>query len=169
MLAKYYKRNGLSKKLNYISTDTTFIMNKNGKEQIGLNKYYHKKKGNKISLIIDTNKKIVNMKIYKGCKNDTKILEDQLKENMIINDIKNDLKNDLKNDKYKKYFMADAGYDSKNIHKILRNLNYIPLIDQNKRGIKNENLIRRMTNREYKIYCKRGRKTTCSFATLRGR
>jgi vacuolar-type H+-ATPase subunit I/STV1 len=28
--------------------------------------------------------------------------------------------------------MTDAGYDSKNIQKILRDLNYIPLIDQNK-------------------------------------
>jgi len=93
------------------------------------------------------------MKIYKGGKNDTKILEVQLKENMIINDPKND----PKNDKYKKYFMADAGYDSKNIHKILRDQNYIPLMDQNKRGIKNDNLIRRMTKREYNIYCKRGK------------
>lgn len=32
MLKKYYKRDGLSKKLRYISTDTTFVMNKNGKE-----------------------------------------------------------------------------------------------------------------------------------------
>jgi hypothetical protein len=62
--------------------------------------------------------------------------------------------------------MADAGYDSKNIHKEISEIKYIPLIDQNKRGIKNESKIRRMGRQEYKIYCKRGRKTTCSFATL---
>jgi hypothetical protein len=95
LLKKYYKRGGLSKKLRYISTDTTFIANKNGKDQIGLNKYYHKKKGNKISLIIDSNKKIINMKIYKGGKNDTKILEDQLKEDMIINNNDKNNKNIL--------------------------------------------------------------------------
>lgn len=84
MLKKYVKRGGLNRKLRYISTDTTFIMNKNGSEKIGLNKYYYKKKGNKISLVVDSNKKIIEMKIFKGGKNDTKILEKHLESDMII-------------------------------------------------------------------------------------
>ena len=51
--------------------------------------------------------------------------------------------------------MCDAGYDTKKIHEKLNELNYKPLIDQNKRGIKNKNLIRRMSKHDYKIYCKR--------------
>jgi transposase len=149
LLCKYLKRGNLGKKLRYVSTDTTFVMNKKGNVNVGLNKYYYKKKGNKLSLIIDSNKKILDIRVYKGGKNDGKILENQL-ENFKL----------LDNDeygKYKRYFLCDAGYDSKKIHKKLRERSYIPLIEQNRRGIKNEKLIRRFSKEEYKIYCKRAK------------
>ena len=147
MLRKYLKK-GLNGKLKYVLTDTTFIKNKYGKELISCNKYYYKKKGNKISLIVDSKGYILNINVYKGGKNDCKILEDHLDNDMPI-DIDNEM------GQYKQYFLADAGYDSKLIHDKLKTRKYIPLIEQNKRGIKNKQLIRRMTKREYKIYCKR--------------
>ena len=149
LLTKYVKRGNLNKKLKIVSTDTTFIMNKKGSEKIGLNRFYYKKKGNKISVITDSNKQILDIAIYKGGKNDGKILENQINRNNILID--------KSYDKYKKYFLCDAGYDSKQIHNKLRSLNFVQLIAQNKRGIKNKNLIRRFTKREYKIYCKRSK------------
>ena len=87
------------------------------------------------------------MNVYRGGKNDGKILEAHLDSNMLIDN--------SPYKEHKKYFLADAGYDSKAIHEKLRNLEYIPLIEQNKRGIKNKQLIRRIAKSEYKIYCKR--------------
>jgi hypothetical protein len=147
LLEKYVKKGNMNKKLKFVSTDTTFIMNKKGSEKIGLNKYYYKKKGNKISLIIDAKRRIIDIKVYKGGKNDGKILEDQLNYLTILNN--------KEYDKYKKYFLCDAGYDSKIIHDKLKELTFIPLIAQNKRGIKNKELIKKFTKRECKIYCNR--------------
>jgi len=50
---KYIKKSP-NKKLNFILTDTSFIPNKNGKNVIGYNKFYNRKKGTKISLITDS-------------------------------------------------------------------------------------------------------------------
>ena len=44
-------------------------MNKKGSEKIGLNKFYYNKKGNIISVIIDSNKRILDIAVYKGDKN----------------------------------------------------------------------------------------------------
>ena len=55
----------------------------------------------------------------------------------------------------KKYFLCDAGYDAKDIHIKLKQMGYIPIIEQNKRGIRNKELIRRMSKKERQIYHKR--------------
>jgi hypothetical protein len=62
---------------------------------------------------------------------------------------------DQRYDRFKRYFICDAGYDSKVVHERLKENGFYPLIEQNKRGVKNKKLIRRMTKHEYKIYCKR--------------
>jgi len=48
------------------------------------------------------------------------------------------------NNRYKQIFMADKGYDSKDILKILKKKGYKPIIPQNLRNIKNPKLIRKM-------------------------
>lgn len=106
LLRKYLKKGSLNKKLKLISTDTTFIMNKNGRESTGLNKYYYKKRGSKLSLIIDSKGMPLVMDVFKGGKNDGKILENHLKKKTIINDPYFDC--------HKKYFMADSMYWIKN-------------------------------------------------------
>jgi len=50
-----------------------------------------------------------------------------------------------------------AGYDSKNVKIEIQELGYIPVIEQNKRGIKNEKLIKQFNKREKRIYLKRAK------------
>ena len=56
---------------------------------------------------------------------------------------------------YKKYFLADPAYDTKIIRKKLKNDNYIPIIVQNIRNIKDETKIIKLSPKEKKIYNKR--------------
>ena len=51
--------------------------------------------------------------------------------------------------------MADKGYDSKDILKILKKKGYKPIIPQNLRNIKNPKLIRKMYSKDKKVYKKR--------------
>ena len=54
-----------------------------------------------------------------------------------------------------RYFMADAGYDSKKIRHTILDMNYKPLIVQNKRNIKDPDKIIKFNKREEIIYKKR--------------
>ena len=63
LLNKYYKRS-YNNKLKYVSTDTSFIPNKKGKDLIGYNKFYNRKNGTKISLITDSKGIPFNLKCY---------------------------------------------------------------------------------------------------------
>lgn len=73
---------------------------------------------------------------------------DHLKNDNLVNLNHNIIHND-------KYFMADSGYDSKVIKDTIKKMNYIPLIPQNKRNIKNPDLIIKFNEKENKIYTKR--------------
>jgi transposase len=146
LLNKYYKRS-YNNKLKYISTDTTFIPNKKGKNLIGYNKYYNKKNGTKISLIVDSKGIPFNMKCYKGNINDSNILLNQLKNDDIV------YVNHLI--PYNNYFLADPAYDTKLIRKQLKENNYNPLIAQNRRNIKDKTKIIKFNNNEKKIYNRR--------------
>ena len=53
------------------------------------------------------------------------------------------------------YFLADPGYDSKQIRSELNNMNYKPLIIQNKQNIKDPAKLNSLNNKEKKIYKKR--------------
>lgn len=146
MLSKYIKKVS-KKRLSYISSDTSFIRNKNGKQLIGYNKYYSKKNGNKVSIIVDSKGIPLDVNICKGNQNDSKILSNQLDKWNLIKD------NHL--EQYNKYFLADAGYDSTLLRDKLSRLNYEPIIVQNKRNIKNDMLINTFDRAFKKIYSKR--------------
>jgi transposase len=147
-----------NKKLRIILTDTTFIPNKNGKECIGYNKHYNRKNGTKISLITDSNGMPFNIQVYNGKMNDSRILDDHLKNGNIIDD--------LFLDNYKKYFLADKGYDTNNLMEKLIDLKYIPIIPQNKRNIKDESKIRHLTKGKKQILKKRY-KIECMFSKIK--
>ena len=55
--------------------------------------------------------------------------------------------------RYKQYLLADSGYDSKENHNFLIKKGYTPIIIQNKRNIKNKNLIRKQNKKQIKICC----------------
>jgi len=140
LLNKYLKK-GPGNKLKFIITDTTFIQNKNGTNQIGYNKFYNRKNGTKISIICDSKGIPLDTAFYKGNINDSKILPVHLNNNELINNLS-----------FNGHFMADKGYHSKEIINIIVNKGFKPLIAQNKRNIKNSDLISKMNKDEKLIY-----------------
>jgi transposase len=146
LLNKYFKKS-FNNKLRYVSTDTSFIPNKKGKDLTGYNKFYNRKRGTKISLITDSKGIPFNLQCFKGNMYDSKILLLHLKHPDLI-----ELKDIMPK---KRCFLADPGYDSKQIRSELNNMNYEPLIVQNKRNIKDPAKLNILSNKEKKIYKKR--------------
>ena len=113
--------------------------------------YNNRKNGTKISLITDSNGIPFNVKCYKGNKYDSKILDNHLKNENLI-DITNMMPD-------KKYFLADPGYDTKAIRDNLKDKNYLTLIPQNAplvaRNIKDKNKLKKFSKMDKKIYKKR--------------
>ena len=129
LLEKYLINN--KGKLRYIFTDTSIIPNRYGINKAKLNKYYKNKRVTKLSLVTLKNGIPFNVKLYGGNRNDSYIFQNQIIGDEI-----------LKNNKHKKYFMADKGYDSKNIKTEMTKMGYVNVIPQNKRGIKDPQKIR---------------------------
>ena len=96
---KIYLKKGANKKLQYISTDTSVCYNRYNNDKVGKNKYYKNKNASKLSIICDSNGHPLYLNMYKSNMNDSKILYEQLEEEPLI-DIP-----------YKKYFLADKGYE----------------------------------------------------------
>ena len=123
--------------------DSTFIQNKNGKEKIGRNLFYKNKKGIKVTTIVDTKGVPIKVTINKGNRHDARIapkILNQLDENKDVNIIK------------ERYILADKGYDSKQIRKIIRSKKYKPIIGKRKNNKKKN---KKLTKTELKIYKKR--------------
>ncbi len=146
LLLEYIKRSS-NHKFKYLLTDTTFIPNKKGKDCMGYSKFYNRKNGTKISIITDAKSISLNMKCHSGNKHDSKILIDQLKHFDTVWD-----NHDLHD---KTIFMADPVYDCMNIRNKLKELNFDPLIHQNKRNIKDPTKIIKMNYNQKKLYRKR--------------
>ena len=132
-----YKKSN-KKEQKYLSMDSTFIMNKYGKEKIGRNVYYKNKQGRKISVIVDTRGIPEYIKLSKGNEHDAKIAP------KIINKMSINKDND-------RYLLADKGYDSKKIRELIRKKNYKPIIA--KRKYRNKK--RSLTKTEVEKYRKR--------------
>jgi transposase len=145
LLRKYIKKTP-ARKLKVQSTDTTFIRNKYGVEDVGRNKLMKGKKTTKISEITDSNGVAINIFITAGNHNDTNIIQKHLDSMLIDHDI---------NDKYKKYFLGDKGYCSNNLRDMLSERNYIPIIDYNNRKTKNPEKMRYLNNDELNVYKQR--------------
>jgi len=72
-LHKEYSKTNTSSKFKYQSTDTSYIMNLNGKENIGRNKHNKNKNCYKVSIIVDSNGIPHSTSIVAGNHNDAKI------------------------------------------------------------------------------------------------
>lgn len=134
-------------KLKYQSIDTSFIMNKNGKQNIGRNKYFKNKMCYKLSFIVDSNGIPNSVSVNPGNINDAKIGISDIDN--IIDSIK-----DI-NTKIIPYMLADKMYDTCEFRSKCVKHKFKPLIDYNRRNTKNNKLIKSLTPIEKKIYNKR--------------
>lgn len=140
-----YIRENPENKLDIRMTDTSSIINKYGKENVGRNKYYNNKRVTKISLIADKLGTPLDVKIYSGNMYDSKILENHIDEKSVMN-------NDI-DVKYRNIMLADKGYDSTQVRKILEDKGYKnSIIDYNKRNTKDQKKIKKLTREERIIY-----------------
>ena len=146
MHEKYFKYN-IPSKLKIQSIDTSYIMNFNGKEELGRNKHFKNKNCYKVSMIIDSNGIPHSTVVVSGNKNDAKIGEINI-------DVLNDRIIEL-NTKCKPYMLADKMYDTNDFRQKCIDVGYKPIIDYNKRNTKNNKLIRKLTKIEKNIYKKR--------------
>ena len=141
-LLKKYLIKTKNKTLKSLYTDTTFIVNKKGIDNKARNKYMKNKNCNKVSIITDNNFIPIDIQIFKGNLNDSNILQQQF--------INIDT-----NINYSKYFIADKGYCSSKIRKLLISKNILPIIPYNKRNTKDKNKINTLTKNEKIRYKKR--------------
>jgi len=114
----------------------------NGKSKVGRNALYKNKKLTKLSSITDVNGIPLSLIMDSGNKHDS-ILVDKNLENLLITTNK------------PKYMLADSAYDTNKIRNKLNNLNYIPIIPQNIRNIKNKNKITNFNSIYSRNYKKR--------------
>jgi len=123
-------------------TDTTLIPNKMGIDKIGFNPQLLKHKTTKISYITDKSGVPIDVYITSGNHYDSKILTDQINQNKFQDNIIT--KNNV--------LLGDAGYDSNNIRKVLKNIGFGKLIcSRNKRNIKDpEKLMKLKLSKEDK-------------------
>ena len=150
LLDKYFQKNKTSK-LKYQLVDTSFIYNVNGIENIGRNKYYKNKKCTKLSCITDINGIPISILIDSGNIHDNSFIEEHMKNMYVITNTKKY----MYSNRYKQYMLADKGYDSKNVRKILTENGYIPIIDYNRRNTKDSTKIKYLTKNEQIIYANR--------------
>jgi len=149
-LHKEYSKNNFYDKIKYLSTDTTFIINKSSSlKNVKRNPYMKNKNCIKISYLADKEGIPLDIMIKTGNLNDSPMLREHL-TNLKIDIKTKELKN---NNRYKQYFLADGIYNStKNIN-FLKEKGFIPILSPNKRNSHTEPV--QLTNNEKIIYKKR--------------
>lgn len=146
-LNEYLKSKPVTK-LKEQYTDTTNIQNKYGSEGVGRNVCCKGKNITKISTITDSSGIAISIGTYEGNRHDSEIFIDQMndeKKRMTDKEVKN------------KTMMADKGYDSSKVRKILQEKGYSTIIAYNKRNTKNQAKIRKLNEKEKKKYKNRVR------------
>jgi transposase len=105
--------------------DSSFILNKYGKNKLARNKFYKGKFGNKVSLITDSNGIPISILINKGNVHDLSFIEKHSKDLFIINKDKQHT------------LLADKAYTSKDVRTNLSLFNCSIMVP-NKKGTKNK-------------------------------
>ena len=142
-----YSKNNTFSKFKFQQIDTSYAMNKNGKENLGRNKHFKNKNCFKVSAIVDTNRISVKTIVEPGNRNDAKIGLSNIDQ---ISDYVN-----IINIKYNPYMLGDKGYDLEEFRNKCISNNYKPIIDYNRRNTKNVMLLKHLTKVERIIYKKR--------------
>jgi hypothetical protein len=175
-LIEIYLKNNKCAKLKHQSMDSSFIANKKGVYNpsnkkntreydnmplIKNNRYNGRKKYIKVSHLVDSNGVVLSSFIFPGTTSDFKSVEGTFKKlNINLN-----TKKYSKNNKYKQYFLADSGYDSKKINEFVKELGYTPIIKPNNRNRKKRPK-RKLTKSQLKHY-KNRQIVESSFAWLK--
>ena len=141
------------------STDTKFIKNYYGMEGVDRNPFYNNKNGLKLSTEVDLHGVWFSLMLCFASEADSKVVQENFK-NRILKTVTENVKN---NKKFKHYYLADKGYDFKDLRNILDEMGYTVVIPRNKRNIKDESQIIHLTDEEKKIFKKRPI-VECSFA-----
>lgn len=155
LLSKYLKNNKYSK-LKYQSIDSSFILNKNGKQKLGRSVLMKNKNCYKLSIIADTNGIPNSIILDSGNKSDINLAKENL----------NSIKSNTNNKSLKPYLLGDKGYDSSKLKQLYHQNGYKTIIDFNKRNTKNKKLLHKFTKKQKKIFNKRI-KVENSFALLK--
>ena len=95
-----------------IYTDTTVIGNKYGNENVARNKCYKNKNVSKLSLVTDSKGVPIDIKLYSGNVHDSRIACEHINESRDIDPL-------VKNRHKIKCLVADAGYDSGKLKRLL--------------------------------------------------
>jgi hypothetical protein len=147
LLKKYFKKNKCGK-LKYQSIDSSYIYNKYSDKNIGRNKFYKSKNGKKISAIVDSNGIALSLIINSGNNSDSTFVDDNFKSLMIDPNTQKY----TSNNRYKQYFLADSGYDSNKIRKLITEKGYKYICPQNKRNIQNPKKLITLTKKDKLTY-----------------
>jgi|SRR3989304_9692503 len=131
----------------YQSIDTSYIVNKNGKINLGRNKHNKNKNCYKLSFIVDSNRIPCSTICVSGNHNDAKIGNDNI--DAILDHVK-----DI-NAICKPYMLGDKMYDTKEFRDKCSDNGYKPIIDYNRRNTRDNKLIKRLIKKEREIYVKR--------------
>jgi transposase len=104
---KYFKKN--KSKIQIV--DSSFILNKHGKNKIGRNKFFKNKNGNKISIITDIHGIPLSVFVNKGTIHDIKFMDRHINDCYFVYKTKGNL------------LLADKAYESKKLRTLLSNNN----------------------------------------------
>lgn len=148
ILNDYFKKNK-SNKLKYLSIDASMVRNYYA-SNVGFNGFYKKKKWSKLSLIVDSNGFPISALLVTGNQSDKSLFFKNMKRLRI--NITSNAKN---NNKHKRYFLADAAYDSNDIRETIEENNITPLIWHIRRNRKQPELNKKFNKRESVIYRRR--------------
>lgn len=118
-LNSYLSKNAHTK-LKYQSIDSTIVINKNGKENLGRNVLMKGKNSYKISVISDTNRIPLTICVSSGNEHDAKIAITNCNNHTFTTN----------NPKIKPYMLGDKGYDSSVLRKFCRDYGFRPILDQ---------------------------------------
>ena len=140
------------------SIDSTHALNVNGIKGTGRNSLFKGKRGIKVSTIVDKKGFIISSIVKKANHHDITFAKRHIKE---LKKKLDDNKIPYKITKTSKFILADSAYDSKDLRKFIIDNGFIPLIYRNKRNIKNEQNIQKLTSDEIKIYKERSIVETC--------
>lgn len=155
-LKKYMKTVPITEELKYQSIDSTFIEDINGSKYASYNGIYKRRKGEsskgiKITSIVASQGIPFSVTINQGHPYDSTLLPNAIDKCVIDCNTKKY----QNHNRFKQYFLADSGYDSKANHELLIEKGYTPIIIQNRRNIKDKKKLRKLNPKQKKIYKKR--------------